>query len=119
MWPGYADQPYRSPIRAREITQLKTGRSLLRVDFQNLFYAAGVQNMTYRLRILKREATYLLAEVVDHDDAPTDRAVCIEPLTASWIRTAVPSIGNRADDLFDAGGMPIGDRFVATFGSTY
>jgi len=80
MWPGYLDAPYFSPIRVDAVNPLNTGSGRFDLDFLNAGYASGVQDMTYALRTLKREASYLLASVED-----SDRAVCIERLDLAWL----------------------------------
>lgn len=64
MLPGYTDVPYVSPIKVMNVVPLKSGRSILRLDFFNAFYAQGVQGFSQDLRILKHGATYLVAEIV-------------------------------------------------------
>jgi hypothetical protein len=80
MWPGYIDGPYHSPIRVDALQPCHLGNGRADLTFLNAAYAGGVQAMTYKLRILKREPAYLLASV-----EASDRAVCIEPLNLAWL----------------------------------
>ena len=88
MYPGYGDEAYYSPIWVRELAPL--GDRQFRLDFFNLAYAAGVQDTSYTLKTLKREATYLVAAQPD-----SDRTVIIEPLTKSWFRQHYPLIADE------------------------
>lgn len=85
MLPGYGSQPYYSPIRVDEIRPLQTGKSLLELTFFNAAYASGVQNFKLMLRVLKREQTYLAAEITDSLQTPTDRLAIISEITLSWL----------------------------------
>ena len=115
MWPGYGDQPYRSPVLAHAVIPLKTGCGQLDFAFCNLGYAEGVKDMRYRLRILKREARYLLAELICPRGKATDRAVCLEPLTVSWMTRAFSPDSYSLADLFDDAGAPNSDRLIRAF----
>ena len=74
MWPGYGESmaPYHSPILVLDITPLDDGAFAL--ELGNMGYAQGVQMMTYRLRTLRHQQHYLLAEVLDSDRAVAHRA---------------------------------------------
>lgn len=110
MYPGYGDRPYRSPITVHEIRPL--GLRRFDLQFLNIFYAAGVQNMRYRLRTLRRERTYLVAEQIDELDGKlSDRVVMIERLTRDWVIHAAPQCTGLLDRLFDAHGRPVSREF--------
>lgn len=80
MWPGYVDQAYHSPIRVEAVEPLKTGSGRFDLTFLNANYVSGMQNMTYELRMLKRDAHYILATV-----EKSDRAVCLEQINLQWL----------------------------------
>lgn len=107
MYPGYGGGPYRTPIQVLSIQSL--GQRTYELFFLNIFYAAGVQGMSYRLRTLKREADYIAAEVGPQD--VSDRMVVIERMTKGWIRDNAPELSEQLDKLFDADGRPIAQSF--------
>jgi len=110
MYPGYGDEPYRSPISIEEVRPL--GLRRFDLHFFNIFYAAGVQHMRYRLRTLRREMTYLVAEQIGEVDGKlTDRVVVIERLTPDWFLHAAPHCAHLVERLFDAGGQPVRTEF--------
>ena len=92
MWPGYGDHAYHSPVWVREVQPL--GKRRLRIDFFNLGYAQGVQDMSYTLQTLKREQSYLLASVPD-----SDRSVAVEALSMHWIRSHLHDAYAEVEDL--------------------
>jgi hypothetical protein len=49
----------------REVTPRKTDKGILALGFINSLYAEGVQDVTFDLRILKHEASYLVSEILD------------------------------------------------------
>ena len=92
MYPGYGDEPYYSPILVRDIEPLADRQ--FRLDFLNLAYAAGVQNMSCDLKTVKREATYLVAVRPD-----TDRTIIIEPLTKRGLLQYFPHLSREIEAL--------------------
>ena len=109
MYPGYGDTPYRSPIAVLGFKPL--GLRRFDLDFFNIFYASGVQHMGYRLRTLRRERTYLVAEQIERDGKLTDRVVVIERLTRDWVHHAAPQCTQLIERLFDSEGEPIPTEF--------
>lgn len=107
MYPGYGGGPYRTPIQILSLKPL--GQRTYELFFLNIFYAVGVQGMSYRLRTLKREADYIAAEVGPQD--VSDRMVVIERMTKGWIRDNAPELSNQLDELFDADERPIAKSF--------
>lgn len=108
MYPGYAGGPFLSPIQVKTITPLD-GRTY-DLDFLCIGYAAGVQDMTYRLRTMRRESEFLVAEQLQ-DDQPTDRIVIIENLTRKWMKRCLPNWPGGPDCFFDAQGQPLENAF--------
>ena len=92
MWPGYGDNAYHSPVWVREVQPLSKRR--LRIDFFNLGYAEGMQDMSYTMQTLKREESYLLAAVPD-----SDRCVAVEALSLNWIRSHLHDAYAQVEDL--------------------
>lgn len=76
-----------------------------------MFYAAGVEHMSYTLRTLRREATYIVAEQYETGEA-TDRVVIIEPMNARWMDEHVPKPPSNWDSLFGANGEPVERSFL-------
>ena len=109
MYPGYGDTPYRSPISVRGFRPL--GLRRFDLDFLNIFYASGVQHMGYRLRTLRREEAYLVAEQIERDGKLTDRVVVIERLTRDWMHHAAPKCTHLFERLFDTEGEPVPTEF--------
>lgn len=64
MLPGYGLEPYFSPIRAEEVTALKTGRGELQLRFFNAFYATGVQHLEKTLRVIRRQPEYIVCDIL-------------------------------------------------------
>lgn len=109
MYPGYGNVPYRSPIQVHAVKSL--GNCELELSFLNMFYAVGVQNMSYRLRTLRRAQHYFFAEQVE-DDQTTERSVVIEELSPHWLRVACPDIASQVDDVFAEDGQPIEEALL-------
>jgi hypothetical protein len=86
--------------------------------FLNVFYAAGVQEMTYRLRTLRRERTFQIAETLEQD-GPSERVVIIEPMTRAWIEDLAPAYTVQIDRLFSASDTPSPDAFRALMASAF
>lgn len=116
MYPGYASYPYRSPIIIEEL--IPQGGRTFELRFINIFYAAGVQEMTYRLRTLRREPTFQIAEAFEHD-RPSGRVVIIEPMTQAWIEELAPTCVAQLDRLFIEPNTPDPDAFRALMKRTF
>ncbi len=54
------------PARRFEADTLKTGNALLELDFHHENYPEGVRDKRYRLEVLVRGTTYVLARSVEH-----------------------------------------------------
>ena len=108
MYPRYFDHPYRSPVLIDSIEPL--GQRTYKMMFLNMFYAAGVQDMAYTLRTLRRDATFIVAEQIEEGKL-TDRVVIIEPMNARWITNNVTQLSQQLRDLFDDYGRPIENSF--------
>lgn len=115
MYPGYFDYPYRSPIIVDEI--VPRGGKTFDLKFINILYAAGVQEMTYRLRTLRRERTFHVAETIEYNGR-AERVVIIEPMTRAWIEELAPTWIAQAETLFDDSGQPITDAFRLLIANT-
>lgn len=111
MWPGYVDAPYYSPIIVQSIDPL--GDRTFNLDFINLRYAAGVQQMVYKLQTFKRGRNYLLANVLNSSD--DERAVAIEPLTRDWFSNHLRVTETDIDCLFDSEGLCTPDILLKIF----
>lgn len=111
MYPGYSDCPYRSPILVHQVEPI--GDRRFDLSFLNIFYAAGVQNTVYRLRTLRREEKFIIAEQLE-GGLKTERVVIIEPMTRAWLRelaqTFPPAIDYLTRDFFD-GSSPVPEAF--------
>jgi hypothetical protein len=88
MLPGYGDDgvPYLSPIFVRDIRPLKTGNGILRLDFFNAFYAEGVRDFSFKLKVLKRAPRYVIVDLLDGD-----RCAIVSELTGEWFRRFIPA----------------------------
>jgi hypothetical protein len=94
MIPGYVGErsiPYCSPIFVQRVVPKKTGKSILGIDFVNVLYAAGVQDFSLDIRILKHCADYLVAELLYDGDAP-DRVAVISHIEFGWIERFCPQL---------------------------
>jgi len=95
MLPGYFAKrylPYFSPIWLEDVTPRKAGRGILTVRFINTMYAEGVQDVTLDLRVLKRENSYLVGEILYHGQSPRDRTAIISHIEFDWIRLFCPDL---------------------------
>jgi hypothetical protein len=95
MIPGYLGQrcvPYSSPIWIQSVTPLKKGTARLRLSFQNVLYASGVQDFDLELRVLKRAANYLVAELDNGSSGPPDRVAVISHIEFEWLRRFCPEL---------------------------
>lgn len=95
MLPGYssgAPVPYFSPIWVQEVTPRRTGTGILALGFIRALYAEGVQPVTFDLRILKHEASYLVSEIRYGKESPTDRTAIIGHIGFEWIQRSCPGI---------------------------
>jgi hypothetical protein len=95
MLPGYAGKqyvPYFSPIWMKEVTPRKTGKGILTIEFINALYAEGVQYFTLDLRVLKREASYLVSEIRYEDQDTRYRTAIISRIEFDWIRLFCPDL---------------------------
>jgi hypothetical protein len=96
MLPGYVTGdnclPYFSPIWIQEVTPRKTGKNILAVRFINVLYAEGVQDFFLDLRVLKREASYLVSEILYTGQSTRDRTAIISHIDFDWLRRFYPDL---------------------------
>lgn len=86
MLPGYSGSPYFSPIRIDRCTALKTGQSILEVEYLNIGYAAGVQSFEEELRVIVRQPDYMIAIRGNEKTGSNVRSVIITHLDWTWLR---------------------------------
>lgn len=79
-------------IRVTRVTPKKTGKKIVTVAFLNVLYAEGVQNSTLDMRILKHEADYLIAELLNDESGQAGRTAVISHIEFEWIRRMCPGI---------------------------
>lgn len=116
MYPGYGGYPYRSPIIVEDV--VPQGGRTFDLGFINIFYAAGVQKMTYRLRTLRRERTFQVAEALEYDGS-SERVVIIEPMTRAWFEDHAPALVAQLDRLFSASDKPDPEAFRVLMATTF
>ena len=58
---------HESPIHVFEIEPLKTGKGIFDLTFWHMNYHAGVQHKVYRLRVLRRQKHFLIADRIKED----------------------------------------------------
>jgi hypothetical protein len=93
MLPGYGSGfPYFSPIWVQEVIPRKSGRGILGLKFINALYAEGVQDFTLDLRIIRHQASYLVAELLYEGESSRDRTAIISKIELSWIRYLCPEL---------------------------
>lgn len=95
MIPGYVGErsiPYCSPIYVTGVKPLHTGKSILRLNFFNVFYAEGVQDFTLDLRILKRSSDYLVSEIIYKGVKDIDRCAVVSHIEFGWIERYCPEL---------------------------
>ena len=95
MIPGYFGMrcvPYCSPIHVTKVQPKRTGKGLLVLSFINVCYAEGVQDFEVDLKVLKRAAKYLIAEIQYGGDIDEDRCAIISQIEFEWIEHFCPSL---------------------------
>lgn len=95
MFPGYLGErcvPYCSPIWIDSVTPQKKGTGRLRLVFQNVLYAEGVQAFTVDLVVLKRAENFLVASLDFGAGGPKDRAAVISHIEFDWLRRFCPEL---------------------------
>ncbi|MGE4049444.1 MAG: hypothetical protein AB7F38_00130 [Piscinibacter sp.] len=95
MLPGYLGErcvPYFSPIWVQSVEPLKKGTGRLRLSFKNVLYASGVQDFELELRVLKRAANYLVAELDYGASGSQDRVAVISHIEFGWLRKFCPEL---------------------------
>lgn len=88
MYPGYGDQPYRSPVQVHDVRTLSGRRLELR--YWDVGYAAGVQDFSRVFRTLQRSK----GSIVMHEVPNASRITIFEPLTAAWTVAFTPEFGD-------------------------
>jgi hypothetical protein len=94
MIPGYAGErnvPYFSPIYVQSVKPKKTGHKILNLRFINVFYAEGVQDFNFDMKIIKHSADYLVAEILYGRNGP-DRTAIISHIEFQWIEQCCPGL---------------------------
>jgi hypothetical protein len=79
---AFGAQDY-APIWIEEVKPMQSGKGLLEVAFWDANYPAGVRDKVYRLRVLRREAGFILAERQDYEPK---ELVVISEMTGEWVR---------------------------------
>ena len=95
MVPGYLGErsvPYCSPIYVKKVQPLKTGKNLIRLDFVNVLYAQGVQDIELDMRVLKRAKDYLIGDLIYNPDEVPDRAAIISHIEFGWVERFCPDL---------------------------
>lgn len=87
MYPGYSEEPYRSPVEMQQVEAC--GSRMLRLRMYDIGYAAGVQDMTKDYRVLSRSG----GAMVTQETSTPERITIFEPLTAAWVAAFVPAFG--------------------------
>jgi hypothetical protein len=91
MYPGYTDEPYRSPIEVHRFEAL--GGRTFDLTFYNVGYAQGVQMMDKRFRTLQRYPGALITA-----ELAGPRTTIFEKLTAEWVSAFTPGFGRMMVD---------------------
>ena len=86
--PGQSSHPVPSPIKVLRITPLRTGASLIELEFFHANCPRGAQFKIYRLRTIKRCTDLYIGE---RSNPPDERIVLISPLDREWMERRVPS----------------------------
>jgi hypothetical protein len=95
MIPGYVGErcvPYCCPIRVHKVEPLKSGKGIMKVDFWNTGYAAGVQGFSLDLQLLHRAKDYLVARILYGDSSTTDRCAVVSHIEFQWIQQFCPHL---------------------------
>lgn len=98
MLPGYvgagACAPFFAPVFINEFKPLKTGRGELEVGYFNPLYAEGVQQFSFRLKVLVRTDSYLVARLLESSSTTPTRTAVFCPAHFSWLRACCPDLLN-------------------------
>jgi hypothetical protein len=81
MIPGYQPEPYLSPIRVHHFSA--GGDRTFEIQYLNLAYVAGVQEMRKRFRTLHRTSDYIAALEL----GAQERLHVYQELTRGWLRS--------------------------------
>lgn len=95
MIPGYSGErsvPYCSPIYVTNITPLKTGKSLIKLEFLNALYAQGVQDFCLDIRVMKRAKDYLVGDLVYSPGEDSGRVAVISYIEFQWVERFCPEL---------------------------
>lgn len=95
MIPGYLGQrcePYFSPILVHQVTPLKTGKRLVRLQFANALYAQGAQDFDLDLRVIHQAGDYLVAEIMYSGSMAGERCAVISHIEFGWLERFCPSL---------------------------
>ncbi|GGW69684.1 hypothetical protein [Alishewanella tabrizica] len=91
MLPGYvADySPYFSPIFVTDVKPLKSGKNVLKLQFLNAHYAQGVADFDLNLKVLKKETSYIVSEIL-HGYEHSNRSGIISTIDEAWMELFAP-----------------------------
>ena len=95
MVPGYMGErsvPYCSPIYVTAVKPLKTGKSILELEFLNVLYAQGVQDFRLDIRVLKRAKDFLVGELIYAPGEDSGRVAIISHIEFSWVERFCPEL---------------------------
>jgi hypothetical protein len=88
MFPGYGSQndfdPYLSPIYLYTVQPFKSGKNLIRLRFENAFYASGVREFDLTVRVLRRVPSHM---VIAMPEAQGPRTAVIGEIGFNWLRS--------------------------------
>lgn len=93
MLPGYGCDysPYFSPIFVTEVKPLKSGKNVLKLEFLNAHYAQGVADFELDLKVLKKEAHYIMTELL-YGNEHNNRAAIISIINDEWLELFAPIV---------------------------
>jgi len=102
-WWGWQEAPPRnpgwgaSPIFVTNLTPLKTGKSVLLVEFIQVMHPRKAVRRIIDLKVVYRTSTHLVGTFVGDDGAP--RTALLSEMSCNWFRSDVPLLWERRPPL--------------------
>lgn len=116
-WCGWQEVPSgnsgwgASPVFVTSINPLKTGESLLRIEFIHAMRPVQAKRRSVELHILHRFSDHMIGRFVDEDRAA--RSVILAGVSRDWLRTECPVlVGRRPGAYIDWSAAGTADQYL-------
>ncbi len=119
-WCGWQEVPSgnpgwgASPVFVTSITPLKTGKSILRIEFIHAMRPVVAKRRSVDLHILHRFSDHVIGRFVDDDGAA--RSVILAGVSHDWLRTECPTLlGRPSIEYMDWNAEDAADQYLNGF----